>query len=435
MSIDQRLMDSAPRLRNTADGFAPTNPVVSTPRRPGRRNATFAGFAVVMAAVIAVVLIAVGTTSGSRKRAKTPPAPKQYAVDATVLQRSPNPPELCVGGVLTSRPPQCSGATIVGLDWATVPGAETVAGVTWGEYHVVGTYDDASYTFTLTQPLTSATQHPQPVSAHKFDAPCSAPPGGWGIVNKSKVTLADYQAMTATVPTEPGYAGMWLDSSTPVDGRVVPLTNQVITFAFTGNLAEHRSQIAAMWGGPICVIQHTRSRAQLDSIAQRVQGPISSELGLRVVSGAVVDDVANTVTIDVMIAPPGAQHELDKRVGVGVVRLHQVLTPAEDAVVTPEPIVTTTGPPIPAHTGGAPTKAEVRKAYNAALDCIRSAGVVITSSNLTMTSNDVQVQSALDYLKSSKTADEVSAIDGRCRAKLISISGAWHAAAARRPRR
>ncbi len=428
MNIDERLKDSAPRLQNAVADFALSDSVIGDSRRTSRRRAAIAGFAIVMLAMVAVVLVAVRTTSGSRKPTTPPPASKEYAVDATVLESSASPPELCVGLVLDSNPPQCSGATVVGLDWTTAPGVQTVAGVTWAELHVVGTYDDARYTFTLTQPPAPRTQRPQPSSAHKFDAECPAPSGGWRTVDPSNVTLADYQAMSASVPTQSGYVGMWLDSSSPVDGRAPLIPNQVITFAFTGQLAEHRAQIEALWGGPICVVQRARSRAQLDAIVQAVGGPVGHELGLRVVSGGIVDDVANVITVDVMLAPPGAQHVLDQRYGDGVVRLHQVLTPVNGRSSADQPVVATTVPPIPPQTHVDPTKAEIEATYNAALQCIRDGGVVITSSKLTITSNGVQTQLALDYVKSGKTPDEVSAIEGRCRGDLINITDAWNAA-------
>ena len=93
--------------------------------------------------------------------------------------------------------------------------------------------------------------------------------------------------------------------------------------------------------------------------------------------------------------------------------------------------MTTTGPPLPAQTHVAPTKTQIREVFTTALKCISDAGVVITSSNLTITANDVRVSLALDNVKSGKTPDEVSAIDSRCRGDLINISDAWHATANR----
>lgn len=69
---------------------------------------------------------------------------------ATVLQKDGEEPELCLGGVAESYPPQCGGPRVSGWDWAAVEGEETASGVTWGAYAVQGTWDGT--VFTLTQP-------------------------------------------------------------------------------------------------------------------------------------------------------------------------------------------------------------------------------------------------------------------------------------------
>ncbi|WP_167046835.1 hypothetical protein [Salinibacterium sp. ZJ454] len=68
----------------------------------------------------------------------------------TVLQVEPDAAQLCLGGVMESYPPQCSGPDIVGWDWAAVEYEESSGGVTWGTYAVQGTWDGEI--FTLTQP-------------------------------------------------------------------------------------------------------------------------------------------------------------------------------------------------------------------------------------------------------------------------------------------
>lgn len=79
--------------------------------------------------------------------------PQRYTTSAVMIQQGDEPPELCLDSVMESNPPQCGGPTVVGLDWADVPDAETVMGVTFGSGWVVGTYADE--TFTLTQPVSS----------------------------------------------------------------------------------------------------------------------------------------------------------------------------------------------------------------------------------------------------------------------------------------
>ncbi|TFB76702.1 hypothetical protein E3O06_01470 [Cryobacterium glaciale] len=68
----------------------------------------------------------------------------------TVLQQGEAEPQLCLGPILESYPPQCSGPTILGWDWAQAQYSETASSVTWGTYAVFGTWDDTA--FTQTQP-------------------------------------------------------------------------------------------------------------------------------------------------------------------------------------------------------------------------------------------------------------------------------------------
>lgn len=82
-----------------------------------------------------------------------PGEPQRYTTSAFMIQQGDDPPELCLGSIMESSPPQCGGPTVVGLDWADVPDAETVMGVTFGSGWVVGTYTDE--TFTLTEPVSS----------------------------------------------------------------------------------------------------------------------------------------------------------------------------------------------------------------------------------------------------------------------------------------
>lgn len=66
----------------------------------------------------------------------------------TVLQIDGEPVKLCLGAVMESYPPQCSGPEVVGWDWASVDGAEASSGVTWGTYAVQGNWDGERMTVT-----------------------------------------------------------------------------------------------------------------------------------------------------------------------------------------------------------------------------------------------------------------------------------------------
>jgi hypothetical protein len=87
----------------------------------------------------------------------TPSAPGPVSAVATVLQDGDGPPELCLGGVAESLPPQCGGPEIAGWDWGTVE-ADAAQGTTWGEYVVEGTWDGE--TFHLTKAATAPDEWP-----------------------------------------------------------------------------------------------------------------------------------------------------------------------------------------------------------------------------------------------------------------------------------
>lgn len=77
----------------------------------------------------------------------TPAASGPVTAVTTVLQEGDGPPELCLGGVAESLPPQCGGPEIAGWDWDAVE-AESAQGTTWGMYEVTGTWDGETFHLT-----------------------------------------------------------------------------------------------------------------------------------------------------------------------------------------------------------------------------------------------------------------------------------------------
>lgn len=80
----------------------------------------------------------------------------------TVLQKDGSPPMFCLGPVMESYPPQCSGPEIIGWDWSAVEQEESSGGVTWGTYAVQGTWDGEA--FTVTQPPTPLSLYDPPAN-------------------------------------------------------------------------------------------------------------------------------------------------------------------------------------------------------------------------------------------------------------------------------
>jgi hypothetical protein len=104
--------------------------------------------------------------------ASNPAAPGEVVAQGTVLQIEGDPARLCLGPVMESYPPQCSGPELPGWDWDAVDGTETASGVTWGTYAVQGTWDGT--TFTVTEPpILLALYDPMPVD-DPFTDPANA---------------------------------------------------------------------------------------------------------------------------------------------------------------------------------------------------------------------------------------------------------------------
>lgn len=58
-------------------------------------------------------------------------------------------PELCLGAIAESYPPQCSGPAISGWDWpAQKPNFDQQGDVRWGTFAVTGTWDGTTFTVT-----------------------------------------------------------------------------------------------------------------------------------------------------------------------------------------------------------------------------------------------------------------------------------------------
>ncbi len=71
----------------------------------------------------------------------------------TVLEKDSrgDGPQLCVGGVAESFPPQCSGVDLLDWSWDDEAGAfQERAGVRWGEFMVTGDFSPADHTMRVT---------------------------------------------------------------------------------------------------------------------------------------------------------------------------------------------------------------------------------------------------------------------------------------------
>jgi hypothetical protein len=122
------------------------------------------------AATASIVLLAACATGPGDAPTPTEPAelpadviaaPGPVVGQGTVIQTGDTPPQLCLGAVMESYPPQCSGPELVGWNWDTVDGEETSGDVTFGTFAVFGGWDGVQ--LTVTEAISLALYDPMPI--------------------------------------------------------------------------------------------------------------------------------------------------------------------------------------------------------------------------------------------------------------------------------
>ena len=121
---------------------------------------------VLLAASVVLVLAGCAGSSGGGSAGgsdapwtpPTPALPAEVSAVGTVLEADGGP-ELCLGPIAESYPPQCSGPPVVGWDWSAVDGEETASEVTWGAYAVWGDWDGETFTLSR-EPVLAALYDP-----------------------------------------------------------------------------------------------------------------------------------------------------------------------------------------------------------------------------------------------------------------------------------
>lgn len=267
-----------------------------------------------VAALLMLALLGACGDRGGSTAARTSPTPTGetlYETTSIVLEKKKGAPELCLGTVLESYPPRCSGLRLVGWDWDDVEGEETAAGQTWGEFHVTGSYEGK--TFAVVDAGPPEPFEPQPDEG--LDTPCPEPAGGWRSVDPSRDSEEGIGEVARAVNREPDYSGMWIDR---IDGRVV------INAAFTGSLDRHEAEIREVWGGALCLIERELSYRDL----RDVQDELGDDPAIDVLWSD-VDEVDGKVLAGVVVLDDAARARLDERYGEGVVDARPQLRPVE----------------------------------------------------------------------------------------------------------
>ncbi|WP_156384385.1 hypothetical protein [Marmoricola sp. Leaf446] len=276
----------------------------------------------------------------------TGPAPELVG-SGWVLESPDHGPQLCLGFLMTSNPPQGSGPDITNWDWASVTGHETLDGTTWGDYTVVGTCARGVFTLTrppVARPVAPVSEVPD-VDPHDFDddpgptaspvsdvAPCVPPPGGWRVVDHATTTAEAMEDTLHAASLLPGFVDSWLedldtsldgeldDSGEPLDAGRLPEPDQaVLHVVVSGDARQTEATLRRTWGGALCVTRRVGITAQrLRRIVEEVHirpGVLTTSAGRSRVSAYVVHDDGSL------------QDELDGRYGPGRVHVHSALRP------------------------------------------------------------------------------------------------------------
>ena len=159
---------------------------------------------------------AVGGSTGATDDAPPPtvPAPdpeRLYEADGIVLEDASHGPELCLGGVALSLPPQCGGVPLANWDWGAVSGAQSGSGTTWGEYHVVGTYDGGVLTVTEVGAADPDRLDSGTGTIRSFATPCPEPAGGWPVAEYDLAADEEFAAGAGIAQARPDHVALWVD--------------------------------------------------------------------------------------------------------------------------------------------------------------------------------------------------------------------------------
>jgi hypothetical protein len=256
-----------------------------------------------------------------------------YTSTVTVLESPEHGPQLCLGGVNESLPPQCGGPDIEGWNWDDAEGHESVSGTMWGVYTVVGRYLDG--VFTLSEPP-SVPNPDDPVSADapQFVTPCDEPDGGWQVVDEATATDAGMNDALDYANSQAEFAGAYLDQSINpaladeenMDAEDIEMaandpTKLILNIRFTADVERHEQEIRKVWGGALCVSVAEHSTDELIAIQDELHNANPDVLG----SG--IDETSGYIDLQVIVDDGSLQAELDETYGPGVVVVQSALRP------------------------------------------------------------------------------------------------------------
>ena len=280
------------------------------------------GRGIVLACVLVSALAGCGDRSSETDASASPASP---AASPTALLPADGPvramatvlddgrgPMLCLGGVMDSLPPQCSGPEVTGWVWEDHPEHDRASGVRWGEYTMVGAWDGTSFTPTDVRP-TAPDDWPQEDVQALFATRCEEPGGGWVPTDPAEVDGDSLSAAHRVAEALPDYALSWGD-------RSINPGYTVLNVAVTEDEARAESAVREVWGGALCVTRFAHTQQRLREVARALRdlpGGLSSGYG----------SISNMVDITVVHDDGSIQAWADEEYGAGVVAVTSALTP------------------------------------------------------------------------------------------------------------
>lgn len=211
-------------------------------------------------------------------------------------------PEMCLGGVAESYPPQCGGPALTDFEWGDV-GFEEASGVRWRSYALTGTFDGTA--FTVTDAIPAALYD---VMAEPEQDPLAAACDDATTTDTAKATPEDMDATLAAASALPTYATAWL-------------TGNTINVAVTEDADGAEAELRRTWGGMLCVTTVERTEADLNAINQELQGALGEQL---LTSGSFAPD---SLDAQVVFDDGSIQDWADETYGDGLVRISSALVP------------------------------------------------------------------------------------------------------------
>jgi hypothetical protein len=222
---------------------------------------------------------------------------------ATVLDDGDGP-ELCLGGVAESLPPQCSGLAMTGWDWAQHPEHEEAAGVRWGGFAVTGRYDGEVFAVTDATPAAlydAMAQEPE----EPLGTPCKEVSDA---IDASRATPEAMDATLAAAAALPHLAMTWLDGD-------------LINVAVTEDVAGAQTKLRETWGGLLCVSTAEHTQRELEAVQQEL-----NKLPGMLSSGSTRPD---HLSVTVVHDDGSIQEQVDEEYGEGLVEVSSALVPVE----------------------------------------------------------------------------------------------------------